>query len=158
SRPRTLPCARGFRTGSRFAAIAVPEAERDAERAARVACRRLDPDLIEDALAQDAAVADAIERDAACQTEIAQSGLALREARHLDHHLFGDLLNRARQVHFALRQLRLGGARRSAKQLRELLPGHRQGVWIGEVLHVHPQAAVVTDLDEMILDGLHVAR
>ena len=47
--------------------------------AAGVTRRRLDPDLIEDALAQDPPVADAVERDAAGEAQIAQAGLALRE-------------------------------------------------------------------------------
>ena len=43
----------------------------------------------------------AVERDAAGEAQVAHAGLALREPRHLEHHLFGDLLDRARQIHFA---------------------------------------------------------
>ena len=47
--------------------------ERRPERAAGVAGRRLDPDPLEGAVAQDLAVGDAVERDAAGQAEIASA-------------------------------------------------------------------------------------
>ena len=136
----------------------MPQAERHAQRAAGVAGRRLHPHLLERPLAQDAAVADAVERDAAGQAQVAHPGLAVRERGHLQHHLFGDVLNRARQVHLALRQLALGLARRPADQPLERAAGHRQPVRVREVLHVHPQAAIVADLEEVVLDELDVLR
>src|SRR5438105_7942808 len=138
--------------------MTMPDAQRDAERAAGIAGRRLNPDLVEDPLAQDAPVADAVERDSASEAQVAQAGLPLREARHLQHHLFGDLLHRAREIHLALRQWTFGRARRPAEQRLEPASRHRQTVWIREVLHVHPQAAVVADLEEVILDRLGVFR
>ena len=83
----------------------MPDAQRGAEGAAGIARGRLNPNLIEGLLAQDAPVADAVQRDAAGQTQIAQAGLAPREARHLQHHFLGDVLNRSRKIHFTLRQL-----------------------------------------------------
>src|SRR5205814_8134953 len=147
-----------FLAPARLPEMTMPDAERDAERAAGVAGRRLNPDVVEDALAQDAAVADAVQRDAARQAQIAEAGLAPREARHLQHHLLGDLLHRAREIHLALRQRRLGLARRPAEERLEAAAGHPQAVWIREVLHVHPQAAVVADLEEVVLDRTHVLR
>ncbi len=47
--------------------------ERRAQRAAGVARRRLNPDVVEAAVAQDLAVGDAIERDAAGEAEILAS-------------------------------------------------------------------------------------
>ncbi len=134
----------------------MPQAERHADGAPGVAGRRLNPHLLERSFPQDAAVADAVERNAAGQAQVAQTGLAMREAGHLQHHLLGDHLDRPRDVHFALRHPRLGLARGPAEQPLELRPGHRQAVGVGEVLLVHPQAAVVTDVDEVILDGLDV--
>ena len=55
--------------------------ERRAERAARIAGRRLDPDVLEGAVAQDLAVGDAIERDAAGEAEIALSPCSRASAR-----------------------------------------------------------------------------
>ena len=72
----------------------MPEGERDADCSTGVAGRGLNPDLIEDLFAQEPAVADAVERHAAGQTEIAHAGFALREPRHPDHHFFGDFLHR----------------------------------------------------------------
>src|SRR5262249_35571163 len=83
-----LPRSARFGADARFVEIAVPEAERDAERAACVAGRRLNPDLLERSLAQQPPVADAVERDAAGEAEIAQTGFAVRERGHLQHHLF----------------------------------------------------------------------
>ena len=100
----------------------MPEAQRHAERAAGIAGRRLNPDLLERAFAQDAAVADAVQRDAAGQAQVAHAGFAVRERGHLQHHLFGDLLDRPREIHLALRQQRFRLARRTAKQLLELAP------------------------------------
>ena len=78
----------------------------------------------------------------------------MREGGHLQHHLFGDLLNRPRQVHLALGQPALGLAGRTAEDLFHLRAGHRQPVGVGKVLLVHPQAAIVLDLDDVVLDGL----
>ena len=47
----------------------------DAERAAGVAGRRLNPDVLERPFAQDAAVADAVERHAAGQAQVLHAGL-----------------------------------------------------------------------------------
>src|SRR5207247_6322731 len=65
---------------------------------------RLDPELLERTLPKQSAVAHAVQRDASGETQIAHPRLAVRERRHLQHHLFGDLLDRTRQIHFALRQ------------------------------------------------------
>src|ERR1700724_955555 len=55
----------------RLAGVHVIGGERRADRAAGVARRRLDPHALETAVAQNLAVADAIERDAAGQAEVA---------------------------------------------------------------------------------------
>jgi hypothetical protein len=82
----------------------------------------------------------------------------VREGRHLEHRLFGDVLNRARKIHFALRQTALGLARRTAEQTLERLSSHGQAVRVLEVLLIHPQAAVVSQLDEMFFDQRDVLR
>ncbi len=71
----------------------VPKRKRHADGTTRVAGRRLNPDFLERPLTQDAAVGDAIERDTAGKTQVSQTGLAMGEPRHLEHHLFGDVLN-----------------------------------------------------------------
>ncbi len=136
----------------------MPQRQRDAHRAARVTGSRLNPDFVEDLFPQEPAVADAIERDAAGETQIAHAGFAPRVRGHLEHHLFGDFLDGPREVHLALRQLALGFSRRAVEQLREPFSRHREAGRVGEVLHVHPQAAVVGDLEQVVLDGLDVLR
>ena len=52
----------------------------------------------------------------------AQSRLSVRERCHLQHHFFGDLLDRAGKVHLALCQRRLGLPRGSAEEAANALP------------------------------------
>ena len=136
----------------------MPDAHRRAERAAGVTRGGLNPHLFERAFTQDAAVADTIERHAAGQAQVTHPGLLVREAGHLQHHLFGDLLDRPRQVHLPLREARLRLARRSANQRLELAAGHGQTVRVGEVFLVHPQAPIVANLDEVLFDQVDVLR
>ena len=84
--------SRGVRRG--VAEHLVPDRERDAERAAGVARRRLDPESLERPLAQQPAVADAVERDAAGEAEVLHAGLAVHVARHAQHDLLGHHLDR----------------------------------------------------------------
>ena len=103
----------------------VPDEQRRAERAAGVAGGRLDPDVLERPLAQDAAVADAVERDAAGQARGSSRPVSLvHVARHAQHDLFGHLLDRRGEVHLALRERRLGlraAARRTARRTSPLV-------------------------------------
>jgi hypothetical protein len=64
------------RRDARVAEHLVMDRERDADGAARVAGRGLDPEPLERPFAQQAAVADAVERDAARETEVLLPGLA----------------------------------------------------------------------------------
>ena len=132
----------------------MPDAHRYAQCAAGITGRGLHEHLVEGAFPQDAPVADAVQGHAAGETQVAHAGFLVREGGHLQHDLLGDLLNRSRQVHFALRERALGGAGRAAQHLLHLRAGHRQTGRVGEVLLVHPQAAIVTNLDQLILDGL----
>ena len=70
--PSRRPC--GCRAAWRVYSGRRPE--RRAERAAGIAGRRLDPDVVERALAQQLAVGHAVQRDAAGQAEIARAGFA----------------------------------------------------------------------------------
>jgi hypothetical protein len=73
--------------------------ERRAERPAGVARRGLHPKIVETAVAQHLAVGDAIEGDAAGEAEIAHAGLGLERAGQPQDRLFGDALDRRRQIH-----------------------------------------------------------
>ena len=155
---RSFPCACPFRTEPRFFQMPVPQRQRDAKGSARIARGRLDPDLIERPVAKDPAVADAVERHAAGQAQIAQTGFAMRECSHLEHHFFSDVLNRPREIHLPLRQLGFRLPARPAHQPLQRTARHRESAGVREVLHVHPQAAIVPDLDQVIFDELDVFR
>src|SRR5947207_12702253 len=79
SHRRSFPRACPFRTQPRLLQMPVPQRQRHTKRAAGIARRRLDPDLIERTIAKDPAVADTVERHAAGQAQIAQTRLAMRE-------------------------------------------------------------------------------
>ena len=65
--------------------MTMPDELRDAERAAGVAGGRLDPESLERAFAQQPAVADAVERDAAGQAQVSSpvSRCAVRAMRSM---------------------------------------------------------------------------
>ena len=71
--------------------------------------------------------------------------------------LLGDLLDRLREVHLALRDRRLGRARRAAEQRGEPVVGHHQAVEVAEVVHVEAERAVLAQVDQLALDEVGVA-
>jgi len=71
--------------------------ERRADRAAGVAGSGLDPEAIEPSFAQQLAVGDAVERDAAGEAEVLLAGFFLDSPGQLQHHLFGDRLDGGRE-------------------------------------------------------------
>ena len=132
--------------------------QRDAERPARIARRRLDPDLVERSFPLDTAVADAVQCHAAGHAQVFQARQLVCGARHAQHDFLGDILNRSGEIQLALRQRRFRLARRSFEQPLESAAGHRQAVHEFEVLEVQPNAAIVVDVDDVIADGRDVAR
>ena len=136
----------------------VVNGERDADGAAGVAGSRLDPQALEGPFAQQAPVADAVERDAAREAEVLHAGLAVHVARHPQHDLLGHLLHGGREVHLALGERRLGPPRGPAEQLVEGPVGHGEPVQVVEVAHVELERPVVAHLDQAIEDALGVAR
>jgi hypothetical protein len=133
----------------------MPQRERHAQRTAGITGGRLNPNLFERSFPFDPAVAHAVERHASGEAQIAQPCFAMRKGRHLQHHFFGDVLDRSCKIHLALCQPALGLPRRTAQQPFHRRSRHRQRVRVGEELLVHPQAAVIADFDEVILDGFH---
>ena len=89
------------------------------------------------------------------------SRLPLHLPRHAQHDLLGHLLDARREVHVPLFEHGLRAARRPAKQLVEPVVGHRQPLAVVEILHVHPEAAVRLQVDQVLedqvlIDGLSV--
>ena len=67
----------------------IPAPQRGSQSAAGISRRGLDPEILERPFAEQAAVGDAIQRDAAGQTEAFQLGLTVRMFRQLEHNLLG---------------------------------------------------------------------
>src|SRR5262245_10138164 len=97
----------------------MPQTQGDAQCTTRITGGWLNPNLIEHPISQDATVSDTVERDAAGEAQVAHAGFASCEAAHLEHDFFGDVLNRPREVHFALRQLGFGLAGRAIEEFLE---------------------------------------
>jgi hypothetical protein len=87
-----------------------------ADGAAGVSGRRLHPDIPERLLAQNFAVGDAVERDAAGQAKIFRSALARKAARQPQHDLFSHLLHGGGEIHVTLLQSFRRIARLAAEQ------------------------------------------
>ena len=129
----------------------VPDRERRADRAAGIARRRLHPDVLEGAVAQDLAVGHAVERDAAGETEIVEAVLARERARQPQHDLLGHLLDRGRDVHVERReQILCRVAHRRAEQLGEFPVGHGEAGAIVEIVEVEPERSVLLEIDQVI--------
>jgi hypothetical protein len=78
-------------------------------------------------------------------------------AGHPEHDLLGDVLDGAGQVHLPLGERRLRLAWRAAEQLVEGRRGHAQPTDVVEVVEVHPEGAVLLQVEEVLADGLRVA-
>ena len=121
----------------------MPDRQRGAERAAGIARGRLHPDVLERAVAQDLAVGDAVERDAAGEAEVVEAVFARQRARKPQHHLLGHRLDRGGDVHVERREQFLGRvAHRRAEQVGEFPIGHGQAGAIIEIVEVEPEGAV----------------
>ena len=131
---------------------------RDAERAASIAGSGLNPDVLERTFAEQAPVANAVERDAAGKTEIVRARHLLRRLCHAQHDFLGHHLHRPREVHLLLRQIRLGHARRAAEQLVEGLTRHREAAQIIEVLLIERERAILAQLHQVLVDQVDVFR
>ena len=135
-----------------LAEIAVIGGVGRADRAAGIAGRRLHPDAVEQVLAQQLAVGDAVQRHAAGQADVLRAGLLAHRARQPDHDLLGDGLHRRREIHVMLGQKLLGLARLAAEQLAELLVRHAQAGAVVEVLLVEAEGAVLLEVDDLVED------
>ena len=134
----------------------MPDGERRAEGSAGVTRRGLDPEVLEDPLPQQHAVGHAVQGDAPGHAQVALAGDLPGVAGELEDDLLGDVLDRLREVHLALGDRRLGAAGRTPEQRRELAVGHLQAVEVAEVVHVHPERAVLPDVDQLPPDGVRV--
>jgi len=102
--------------------------------------------------------ADAVQRNAAGQHEVALLRVAEDVARDCQHYIFGHRLDARGKIHMALLEVRFGTPRRAAEQRVELPVGHRQPLAVVEVLHVQPEAAVIAQGDQVARNPILVER
>ena len=134
----------------------MPLQERGTDRATGVAGRGLHPEVLERALAHDAAVRHAVEGHATGHHEILGAGEIVRVLHTPQHRGLADDLHRRREVHLPLRDELVVASRRSAEELVELGRGHRVAVAVVEVVEVEPDRAVVVDLHQLLEDQVDV--
>ena len=117
----------------------VGDEERRAERAARIASGGGDPQIVEDARAEEHAVGHAVQRDAAREHKMPRAGECPRVSRHAEDDLLRHALDARCEVHLALGDGAFRRARRAAKEGVETRPRHREPVRVAEVTHVHSE-------------------
>ena len=105
-------------------AEAVIDGVGSAERASGITCGRLNPKVLERAVAQHLTVCDAVQRDTAGEAEIGYSDLAGQGPRQPQHGFLQHSLNRRGEVHMPLRQRLIRLARQAPEQI--MLPATRR--------------------------------
>ncbi len=136
----------------------MPDELSDPQRAAGVAGRRLDPDVLERPLAQQPPVGHAVERHAAGHAQVLRARRSVDRLRHSHDDLLAHHLNGSGQIHLSLCDPRLGLARRPAEQLVEGPVRHGEPGEVVEVLLVEPERAVLLQVDQLVQDQIHVLR
>ena len=116
----------------------------------------LDPQPLERSVSQHSSVSDTVEGHAAGQAQVLKTGLPMCRPRHAQHDLLADDLNRARQVHLPLRQLRFRHTGRATEQAIEGSVRHREAREVIEVLLVQGERAVLAEVDQLSIDHIHV--
>ena len=133
----------------------VPDEERHAEGAARIARRRLDPDPFEGTVAKQASIGQVVQGQAARETHIRHAAALVCTARGAQHDFLARLLHGSSDVQHALGDLapRLPG--RTAEELVEPVRRAEARLQI-EIRCVQPKRAVVLELDQMFEDQVRV--
>ena len=132
--------------------------KRCADRAAGIACGRLNPDVVEVTIAQHLAVGDAIQRDAAGKAQVPRAGLLREAARQPQHGFIQYRLDRGSDIHVERRQQLIGRAHRLAEQLGKAFVGHGEAGAIIEIGEIEAERAVRLQIDQVVEDELCVFR
>ena len=134
----------------------MPGIERRAQGAPRIACGRLDPDLFKRAFPQKSTVGHAVESDAAGKAKVFIAGDFVNMPPDLEHDLLGHGLDGTREVHVHLAHLAFRLPWSAAEEGVELRVGHGETGAVVEVFHVEPERTVFFDIDELVVDEIHV--
>ena len=158
--PRKLPLLGVAAVGvARLLQELMPDEQGRAQRAAGVAGRGLDPEVVERPLAEQPAVGHAVERDAAGQDQV----LHARSARGRRRPIRSTTSSVTAWMLAARSMCRCssgdsGRAGRAAEEVVEPPAGHRQPLAVVEVIHVEPEAAVGLEVDQALEDQVLVDR
>ena len=151
----------GHRAGSTRARLVeqlVPNEERDAKRAARIAGGRLDPEILEGPSRRIRPLATQLSATPPARQRFFRPVSRVHVPRHPQHDFLDDDLDRGGKIHIALGEQRLGSTRRAAEEPVELLRRHRQPLAVVEVRHVHAERPVVLQVDQLFEDQVDVLR
>src|SRR5207247_11152932 len=136
--------------------MAVPDQLSHAQCATGIARGGLDPEPLERTLSEQAPVRDTVERHAPGETQVLEPRLPMRRPRHAHHDLLAHDLDRAREIHLPLGELRFRYARRTPQQRVERAVGHRETGEVIEVLLVERERAVLAQVDELAVDDIDI--
>ena len=131
-----------------------------AQRASRIASRRLDPDILKPTIPQHLAIGDAVEHDATRETQLGDARLIPQRAGQAQNRFLDHRLHRGRQVHDPDRR---GHTERAEPARRERDVGFEQPLEFEEGLVVERDLVDLTERDagliEAVSDGVgRIAR
>jgi hypothetical protein len=136
----------------------MPNQLSNAEGAARISGRWLDPDLLEGSLSEQATIPHTVERHPSSKAQGIGPGLSANRAGHAQHDFLTHHLDRPSQVHLFLSQLALGLAGWSAEQLVKLAVRHGEAGQIIEVALIEREGPILLQVDQLPVDQIHVFR
>ena len=136
----------------------MPDKQSSTDCSACVPGSRLNPHVFEGTFAKQASVRHAIQCYATGHHKVLHAGLLMNMLSTCEHNFLGHNLDAGSHIHMLLfeRGFRLPGFH--FEQAAELVAGHCQALAVVEVLHVHPEAAIGLNVDEMLANAICVDR
>ena len=139
---------------ARLATVHMPVRECCPDRATGIPGRRLDPQPLERPLSKQPTVGHAVQGDSTGHAQRPLTGLRVDVPRHAQHDLLDHALDARGHIHLALRDRRLGRARRTAQQSMQVPAGHPQPADIVEASLVQPERAVIVQAHHTVQDQI----
>src|ERR1700730_11639986 len=118
---------------------------------------RLNPKVVDHSAAQNLAVGDTIERDAASQAKPTQAGFRNQAPNHAYNRLVEHRFDRGSEIDVTLLKQFVWGARWPAEQTIKAAVGHPQPDAIVEVFLIEMKGSVGFEVDQMLEDGIGVS-
>ena len=136
----------------------MPYQHRDSQRAACVSRCWLNPNVFKRAFADQDAVGDTVQRDAARHAQISLAGGLVQMFCSLQNDFFGDRLDRRSQIHVQRFDRCFGFAWFTTEQLMKTRTGHCQAHTIIEKIHVQTKRAVVANFNQVLANQIRIFR